>query len=77
MATLIQRIQAMMRQRAPFVVTSDYIGPDRRHGQRPQRNQRPARTFDAPNPLKIMANGEMSATKMQNLVKNSIIKVNR
>ncbi len=76
MATLNKRIQAMMRQRAKFVVTSDYIGPDRRLGQIPKRNQQPVRMFDAPNPLKIMANGEMSATQMQTLVKESIVQVN-
>lgn len=76
MTTLNKRIQVMMRQRAKFAITSDYIGPDRRLGQTQKRSQQAARMFDPPNPLKIMAHGELTATQMQALVQESIIQVN-
>ncbi len=46
---LMAKISALMQSRAPFIVTHDYIGPDRR---KQTRSGPSARTFTAPNPLK-------------------------
>lgn len=47
---LLGRIEALTRSRKPFVVTQDFIGPDRRKEQRPGGNS--ARLIEIPNPLK-------------------------
>jgi DNA-binding response OmpR family regulator len=76
MNTLLDRIGHLIRQRAPFVVTSDYIGPDRRLNV---RNPNPADLkyqVTVPNPLKIMAEGKTPLHKMQQLIKKSTIEVN-
>lgn len=50
---LMDRISKMTRERKPFVVTADYIGPDRRTGHRPGTQQIPR--IQVPNPLRAMA----------------------
>lgn len=47
---LANRLEALATRRKPFVVTHDYIGPDRRSLDRPQAGAA-AVTLDAPNPL--------------------------
>ena len=46
---LITRLDILSKQRKSFVVTSDYVGPDRRQAQRPGAMVVP--TLDVPNPL--------------------------
>lgn len=46
-----ERIRLLVERRKGFVVTSDYIGPDRRRSARPGD----AQCMDAPNPLKLRA----------------------
>jgi DNA-binding response OmpR family regulator len=46
----IERVENMIHERKPFVVTTDYIGPDRRKGHRPGTQEIPR--FEVPNPLK-------------------------
>ena len=46
---ILTRIRALVNNRAPFVVTSDYAGPDRRQRQRRDTSYP---TFQAPNSLK-------------------------
>lgn len=80
MSTLLERVLHLMRQRAPFVVTSDYIGPDRRQNQgRGQsggmhRGDDPLMTV--PNPLKIMATGAVSPARMRHDIEEGVTKVN-
>ncbi len=47
---LFERVLNLARNRKPFVVTSDYIGPDRRTEPQPGTQQNPP--IDVPNPLK-------------------------
>lgn len=47
------RMSALAHRRRPFVVTSDYIGPDRRPGEDPDLPR-----FDVPNTLRAKALGE-------------------
>ncbi len=54
-----ERIRTLIKARKPFVVTSDYIGPDRRTD--PERGAGSARSILAPNTLKAIAEGEEGA----------------
>jgi DNA-binding response OmpR family regulator len=49
------RMANVLERRKPFVVTHDYIGPDRRTKPRPGENS--ARLFSVPNPLRARASG--------------------
>lgn len=49
------RLDALRSRRKPFVVTHDYLGPDRRKSNRPGDNQ--AVTISPPNPLASRAAG--------------------
>ena len=46
-----ERVRLLVERRKGFVVTSDYIGPDRRRSARPGDTQ----CMEAPNPLKLRA----------------------
>jgi DNA-binding NarL/FixJ family response regulator len=60
----------LIRARKPFVVTTDYVGPDRRHGSRD--SARKATLIPVPNPLKAKATGISDAHVYQ----ESIEKIN-
>jgi len=67
-ATLMARVSRFVRGRKPFVVTSDYIGPDRRRtdsGRHTESGRRSARMFEVPNPVryKILGNGNIKSYK--------------
>ncbi len=80
MSTLLERIHHLMHQRAPFVVTSDYIGPDRRQsqsgGQGGGRHGGDDPLITVPNPLKIMATGAVSLARMRQAIKEGVSRVN-
>lgn len=71
------RLRAHAEARKPFVITSDYIGPDRR---KPRPNQQVAALFDVPNLL--LAKGhdprwsEQSAKAANEAIKAARVKVN-
>jgi DNA-binding response OmpR family regulator len=73
MSTFLDRVHHLMRARAPFVVTADYIGPDRRLTQRGKPKDI---LIDVPNPLKIMAAGDTSVARMQNALRDGIAEIN-
>ncbi len=52
---LLQRIQVLAVSRKKFVVTTDYIGPDRRKGHRPGTMDIPK--IEVPNPVKARIEG--------------------
>lgn len=52
---LLERIQKMITDRKPFIVTSDYIGPERRRD--PSRKS-DIPTFEPPNTLRMRQDGE-------------------
>lgn len=54
-AQVFERINALINNRKPFVVTSDYIGPDRR--KNPRRGQQTP-TISVPNTLRAKVRGE-------------------
>lgn len=60
---LLERINHMVRERRPFVVTTDYIGPDRRTGHRPGTQVIPQ--IDVPNPLRVLIDAEPDRGKLR------------
>src|SRR3984957_12349216 len=54
-----QRIEAHIERRKGFVITTDYVGPDRR--QTLPRVGAPAESFEPPNSLKMKAKEKLSA----------------
>ena len=60
---LFERVVNLARNRKPFVVTSDYIGPNRRAGPRSGIQQ--DHEIDVPNPLKAKAADDASAEDLQ------------
>jgi DNA-binding response OmpR family regulator len=59
-ALLGQRIEAHIERRKGFVITTDYVGPDRRQASQP-RTGNSAESFDPPNSLKMKAKDKLSA----------------
>ncbi len=60
---LVKRVHLMVNQRKDFVVTSEYIGPTRRSGNREGTIEIPE--FEVPNPVKIKALGQPSGASFQ------------
>ena len=62
-ALLFDRVVNLTRNRKRFVVTSDYIGPDRRAKPRPGTQQ--ILEIEVPNPLKAKATGDVNVADLQ------------
>jgi DNA-binding response OmpR family regulator len=58
-ALLGSRIEAHIERRKGFVITTDYVGPDRRQSSQPRANS--AESFEPPNSLKMKAKDKLSA----------------
>lgn len=71
---VLNRIDYLVAKRKPFVVTTDYIGPDRRSGKRPGTQDIP--TLDVPNSMALKAHGKFDAKKFQKAVDNSFWQIN-
>ncbi len=72
---LLQRIETLTFNRKPFVVTSDYIGPDRRDVD--ARNKSDIPQIEVPKTLKAKAYGEkVSMEDLQTLVENTMFDIN-
>ena len=72
---LMLRIEALARGRKPFVVTHDYIGPDRRKAERPGEGE-PTPLIDVPNALRSKAAGNMDQSSLQLLIDKVASEVN-
>ncbi len=66
---ILVRIRALVRNRAPFVVTSDYIGPDRR---RLQREASKVPLFDVPNSLQEKVTGNWDPNRFDRNIKSAV-----
>lgn len=66
---ILTRIRALVRRRAPFVVTSDYVGPDRRKQHR-EASKIPL--FDVPNSLKEKAVGTWDPARFDREIEAAI-----
>lgn len=54
-----ERIRTLVKARKPFIVTSDYIGPDRRRDE--DRGIGSANRIEAPNTLQVVTEGDEDA----------------
>lgn len=72
--TLIERMTRFATARKPFVITSDYIGPDRRDTPRRDGNQ-PV-TFNAPNPIRIRIEGGSASAIFQSTLDHGAAMLN-
>lgn len=63
-----ERLHKLIHSRKPFVVTSDYIGPDRRGKPRPGEQVADVTPIDVPNPLRAKALDRMSDEALRTLV---------
>ncbi|MBT3239001.1 MAG: response regulator [Rhodospirillaceae bacterium] len=71
---LHQRLLALSRVRKPFVVTSEYIGPDRRSNGRKDGVQIPH--IKAPNPLHLRGGGMQGEINFNNAIARTTKQVN-
>jgi len=60
---IMERIKHMIHGRKPFVITTDYIGPNRRTKHRPGTQKIPQ--IEVPNPLKAKVEGKPDEDKLQ------------
>ncbi len=82
-AQLMGRINALVDYRKPFLVTSDYIGPDRRKnrsdkdGAAEGEDEAESMLIDVPNTLRAKARGEtIDPQEMQALIDQAMYQVN-
>ena len=69
-ALLGSRIEAHIERRKGFVITSEYVGPDRRRDY--NRGANPAPTFDPPNSLKMKAKEKLTADVVAKRLDNEL-----
>ena len=65
-ARLGERLDFLTFKRSPFVVTADYIGPDRH--QKPRLGPQTLPLVDVPNALRARATGEMDSVSLQRAI---------
>ena len=70
---ILDRIGWLVHNRKPFVVTTEYVGPDRRKSQRALEE---GEIIDAPNTLRAKAMGQFDADVMEREVKAAIVRMN-
>ncbi len=71
------RISSLITNRKSFVVTTDYVGPDRRKGGRKDAEEEDGiEQIEVPNRLKAKATGDKEALDDQDFIKNSLTKIN-
>ncbi len=71
---LFKRIEGLVDKRQEFVVTTDYIGPNRRAAPRPGSQEIPL--IEVPNPLKARATGEPPAEALQQQIDQAAALIN-
>lgn len=73
-AMLFGHIQLLVKQRKPFMVTSDYVGPERKKGLIIAPESAP---IDVPNTLRHKAEGTYDERNLQQILDAAINQVNR
>lgn len=73
---LFGRITALARARKRFVVTSDYIGPDRRTRARAGTDSQPVPLIRVPNPIEMRTTGGMDRKEMQRVIDQAYATIN-
>lgn len=72
---LLQRLKVLTRGRKPFVVTHDYIGPDRRKA--PREGTLPTPLLEVPNPLRSKAVANSDSNSLQRLIDAAAARINQ
>lgn len=75
-AQLFDRIAALARGRKRFVVTSDYIGPDRRTRARAIAESELVPLIKVPNPIEMRTTGGMDRAEMQRVINQAYATIN-
>jgi CheY-like chemotaxis protein len=70
---LLDRINSLVHHRVPYIVTSEYIGPDRRYKSREKSN---IPLIDVPNSLREKATGTFNAKEFRSQVIGAIGNIN-
>jgi CheY-like chemotaxis protein len=70
-ATLLKGLQSLITARLPFVVTSDYVGPDRRAGRKSL-----IPLIEVPNTLRDKAAGSYDADATAKAVASAMVEIN-
>lgn len=71
---ILDRVKYLLEKRKPFVVTTDYVGPDRRKGNRPGSMAVPS--LPVPNSMEDKAKGSFVAQEFQQKVNETIWEIN-
>lgn len=71
---LLDRVSLLIRKRKPFVVTSDYIGPDRRAKPRPGPS---APLIDVPNALRAKATRSTDRVALKREIRRKVAEINQ
>lgn len=71
---IIDRVSFLIEKRKPFVVTTDYVGPDRRKSIRPGTQEIPL--IDVPNTLASKAKGKYDPRNLQGEIQKTLWQVN-
>jgi DNA-binding response OmpR family regulator len=66
---IIDRVESLVRNRLPWVVTGDYVGPDRRKGSEREQN---LPLLQVPNTLREKSLGTFDSAKMRSEVAHAI-----
>jgi DNA-binding response OmpR family regulator len=72
--TLVSHVRELTHARKRFVVTTDYIGPDRRSGRRAGSMEIPQ--VEVPNPLRQRMTGQMSEGMLRRNIQTAKARVN-
>lgn len=71
---LLDRVSLLIQNRKAFVVTGDYIGPDRRNTQRPGPS---APLLDVPNALRAKATRRGDGVALKHEIRRKVAEINR
>lgn len=71
---IIDRVTYLIKQRKPFVVTTDYVGPDRRKSNRPGTMEIPI--VEVPNTLASKAIGKYDPREVQRQIETTLWNIN-
>ncbi|SCA58039.1 putative Response regulator consisting of a CheY-like receiver domain [Candidatus Terasakiella magnetica] len=71
---VIDRVTYLIEKRKPFVVTTDYVGPDRRKAARPGTQQIPS--VEVPNTMAAKASGTYDPRMVQSQIDKALWDVN-
>ncbi len=69
-----ERLEGILKRRKPWVVTTDYVGPDRRKAARSEGVQIPL--IDAPNPLRVQILKDRSPADYQREARATLAVIN-